>query len=29
MKSKMILRCMLKNDLTIKFKVRLVACGYS
>ena len=29
MKSKMILRYMLKNDFTIKFKARLVACGYS
>jgi hypothetical protein len=29
MKSKMILRYMFKNDFTIKYKARLVACGYS
>ena len=29
MKSKIILRYMFKNDFTIKFKARLVACGYS
>ena len=28
MKSKIVLRYMFKNDFTIKFKARLVACGY-
>ena len=29
MKSKIILRYMFKNDFTIKYRGRLVACGYS
>ena len=29
MKSKIILRYMFKNDFTIKYRARLVACGYS
>ena len=29
MKTKMILKYMYKNDMTIKYKARLVACGYS